>query len=393
MTAPLAIDARRQAQARNYARLRRRLFFADLALAALILAAWLALGWAGALKAALLTWTTNEWVLVGAFGAVFYLSFQVFELPLGYYSSFVLPHRYDQSTQTLGGWLKDLALETALTAALGLPLLEAIYWLLRVAGPAWWLWAGAGYVALVIVMSFLAPTLIMPLFNKYVPLGPEHSELVERLRQLAARAGTRVSGVFRFDLSKRTKAANAALTGLGATRRILLGDTLLNEFTVDEVETVIAHELGHHVHRDIPVGIAISAVVNLAGLGLAALILNAGAAALGFTGPADIAALPLLALALGVFGLVTMPISNGYSRWREVRADSYALEATGKPQAFANAMTRLANQNLADADPEPWVVFLLHSHPPIRQRLAHASAWEATHSLAPNATGANRITL
>jgi len=372
---PLAIDARRQTQAREYARLRRRLYFADLALGAVILAAWLGFGWAAALRTALLGWTSNDWLLVAAFGAVFYLSFQIFELPLGFYTGFVLPHRYDQSTQTLGGWLKDLALETALLAALGLPLLEGVYWLLRVTGAAWWLWAGVGYIALVVVISFLAPTLIMPLFNKYVPLGPEHAELVERLRQLATRAGTRVSGVFRFDLSKRTKAANAALTGIGGTRRIILGDTLLNEFSVDEVETVIAHELGHHVHKDIPVGIAVSAVVTLAGLWLAALLLNAGAAALGFGGPADVAALPLLALALGVFGLVTMPVSNGYSRWREVRADRYALDSTRKPQAFANAMTRLANQNLADADPEPWVVFWLHSHPPIRQRLAHASAW------------------
>lgn len=383
VTAPLAIDARRQDQARAYARLRRRLFFVDLALGAGILLAWLGFGWANALKAALLGWTTNEWLLVAAFGAVFYLSFQVFELPLGFYTGYVLPHRYHQSNQTLGGWLKDLALETALTAALGLPLLEALYWLLRVTGANWWLWAGAGYVGLVIGLSFLAPSLIMPLFNKYVALGPEHAELVERLRRLAERAGTRVSGVFRFDMSKRTKAANAALTGLGGTRRIILGDTLLNEFSVDEVETVIAHELGHHVHRDIPVGIGVSAVVNLAGFGLAAAIMQAGAAALGFTGPADIAALPLLALALGVYGLVTMPISNAYSRWREVRADTYALDATRQPQAFANAMTRLANQNLADADPEPWVVWLFHSHPPIRHRLAHASAWEAAHRTTP----------
>ncbi len=381
MTEAIVIDARRQTQARAYARVRRRLFFADLALGAGILAAWLGFGWAAALKTALVDWTNNEWLLVAGFGAVFYLSFQVFELPLGYYSGFVLPHRYDQSNQTLGGWLKDLALETALSAALGLPLLEAVYWLLRVTGAAWWLWAAGGYMALTIVLSFLAPTLIMPLFNKYVPLGPEQAELVERLRQLATRAGTRVSGVFRFDMSKRTKAANAALTGIGGTRRIILGDTLLSEFSVDEVETVIAHELGHHVHKDIPVGLAVSAVVTLVGLWLAALILNSGVAAFGFDGPSDVAALPLLALALGVFGLVTMPIGNAYSRWREGRADSYALDSTRKPLAFANAMTRLANQNLADADPEPWVVFWLHTHPPIRQRLAHATAWANAHSV------------
>ena len=382
VSVPLEIDAHRQAQAREYARLRRRLFFVDLAAAALILAAWLGLGWSAALKTALLGWTSNDWLLVAAYAVIFYLSFQVIELPLGYYTGFVLPHRYGQSTQTLGGWLKDLALETILSAALGLPLIEALYWLLRVTGDAWWLWAGAGFAALTVILSFVAPTLIMPLFNKYLPLGPEHGPLVERLQQLAARAGTRVSGVFRFDMSRRTRAANAALTGLGGTRRIVLGDTLLNEFTIDEVETVIAHELGHHVHRDIPVGIVVGAVVNLAGFGVAALMMRLGTAALGFSGPADIAALPLLALALGAFGLVTMPVSNGYSRWREVRADTYALEATRKPQAFADAMTRLANQNLADADPEPWVVFLLHSHPPVRQRVAHAAAWAAAHPAA-----------
>ncbi|MCC7359132.1 MAG: M48 family metallopeptidase [Anaerolineales bacterium] len=385
MSAPLEIDVHRQAQAREYARLRRRLFFVDLAVTALILTAWLGLGWAGALKAALLGWISNEWLLVAAYGVIFYLSIQVFELPLGYYTGFVLPHRYGQSNQTLGGWLRDLALETMLSAALGLTLLEALYWLLRATGDAWWLWAGAGFAALTVGLSFVAPTLIMPLFNKYVPLGPEHATLVGRLQHLAERAGTRVSGVYRFDMSRRTKAANAALTGLGGTRRIILGDTLLNEFTVDEVETVIAHELGHHVHRDISVGIVVGAIVNLGGFGLAALIMRAGTKALGLAGPADIAALPLLVLALGAFGLVTMPVSNAYSRWREVRADTYALESTRKPHAFADAMSRLANQNLAEADPEPWVVILLHSHPPVRQRVAHAAAWAEAHATATTA--------
>jgi STE24 endopeptidase len=182
-----------------------------------------------------------------------------------------------------------------------------------------------------------------------------------------------VSGVFRFDMSRRTKAANAALAGLGGTRRIILGDTLLNEFSADEVEAVIAHELGHHVHRDIPLGILVSSGLTLAGLYLASLALDRGAAFFGFAGPADIAALPLFALTLGLFGVLSLPLNNAYSRWRERRADAYALDATRKPQAFADAMTRLANQNLADADPEPWVVWLLYSHPPIRDRVAQAS--------------------
>jgi STE24 endopeptidase len=365
-------------RARQYARLRRRVFFLDLALAGLVALAWLAFSWSSALAASLRALTQNEWLLVAAFGIVFYLSFQVFELPLGFYSGYVLPHRFGLSTQTLLGWLRDLALEWGLTAALGLPLLEGVYWLLRAAGPRWWLWAGAGAAALAVLLSWVAPALLLPLFNKFVPLGAEHADLVHRLQRLAERAGTRVSGVFRFDMSRRTRAANAALTGLGATRRIILGDTLLDAFAPDEIETVIAHELGHHVHRDIPVGIVFSTALTFAGLFLAARALEGGTRLLGFAGPADIAALPVLALVLGAFGALTLPLNNAYSRWREVRADQFALAMTGKPQAFANAMTRLANQNLADADPEPWVVFFFYSHPPIRDRLALAAASAGT---------------
>jgi STE24 endopeptidase len=375
MTVPV-LDSARQHQAKEYARLRRRLFFADTAVSTLILLAWLFLGWAAGLKAWLSALTQNEWWLVAGFGALFFLSVETLELPLAYYAGFVLPHRFGMSTQTRWGWAKDQLLGLALSAVIGLPLLEGVYWLLRVSGPNWWLWAALGYIAFGVVMSHLGPVLIMPLFNKYAPLGEEHAELIRRLKDLAAQAGTRVSGVFRFDMSKRTRAANAALTGLGNTRRIILGDTLLNEFTVDEVETVIAHELGHHVHRDIPLGIAVSSLFALAGLWLASLTLDWGAALFGFAGPADIAALPLFALTLGAFGLVMMPLTNAYSRWRERLADQYALRATRKPDAFASAFIRLANQNLGDADPERWVVFLFASHPPIRERVEAARRFQ-----------------
>jgi STE24 endopeptidase len=371
---PLTLDPERQTKAKEYARIRRRLFFVDLAFSGLVTLAWLIFGWAKALEVWLLTFTQNDWLLVAAFGGIFYLFFEILDLPLAYYSGFTLPHRYDQSNETVGGWVKDQLLGLLLSALIGLPLLEGIYWLLRVTGSVWWLWAAGGYLLFAVVLSNLAPVLIMPLFNKYIPLGEEHAELIARLTALAQRAGTKVSGVFRFDLSKRTKAANAALTGIGNTRRIILGDTLLNEFTTDEIETVIAHELGHHVHRDIPVGIVVGGAISLIGLYIASLVLNWGATAFGFSGPADIGALPLFGLTMGLFGLLTMPLNNAYSRWREVRADTYALETTHKPQAFINAMTRLANQNLADADPEPWVVFLMYSHPPIRDRVALAAS-------------------
>jgi len=179
--------------------------------------------------------------------------------------------------------------------------------------------------------------------------------------------------VFKFDMSKRTKAANAALTGIGNTRRIILGDTLINEFTPDEIETVLAHELGHQVNRDIPLMIIFGTLSTLVSLYLASLALNWAVGYFGFTAPADPAALPALMLILSIYGLVTMPLDNAFSRWRERLADGYSLQATNQPGAFASAMTRLANQNLSEVDPEKWVVFLFYSHPPLNERIAMAN--------------------
>ncbi len=250
--------------------------------------------------------------------------------------------------------------------------LEVIYAALRAFPDTWWLWAAGFLLLFSILLTNLAPVLLMPLFNKFEPLGEEHTELVARLTRLVEEAGAPVRGVFKFDMSKRTKAANAALTGLGSSRRIILGDTLLQEFSPDEIETVLAHELGHHVNRDIPTGILIQGGITLTGLWLASLGLKAGVAVLGFQGVGDIAALPLFLLVMGAYGLLTMPLMNAYSRWREQRADEYALQLTHKGEAYASALTRLANQNLSEIEPEPWIEFLLYSHPSLGKRIKHA---------------------
>ncbi|MCP4519716.1 MAG: M48 family metalloprotease, partial [Delftia sp.] len=204
------------------------------------------------------------------------------------------------------------------------------------------------------------------------PLADEHQALAERLVALAERAGTRVRGVYRIDMSRRTKAANAGLMGLGRSRRIVLGDTLLDEFTPDEIETILAHELAHQVHHDLPLGILAQALVTFVGLWLASLALTWGAGRLGLEGVDDVAGLPWLALVLGGFGLLTTPLVNTWSRWRERLADRYAVQLTGAPQAFASALVRLSDQNLAEVEPPAWVVFLLYSHPPVGQRIAAA---------------------
>ena len=366
------LDPEKQEQAIEYARIRRRLMLGDLALGGIYALLWLVTGWSIALRDYLLGLTNNDWLLVAGFILVFGGIYFLIDLPLGYYSSYVLPHRYGLSTQILKGWIGDQVKSVLVGGVLGLLVIEIIYFVLRISPNLWWLWAGIILLFFNVILANLAPVLLMPLFYKFVPLEEEHADLVARLLNLAERAGTRVRGVYKFDMSRRTKAANAAITGLGNTRRIILGDTLIEEFTPDEIETVLAHELGHHVHRDIPIGILVESVITLGGLYLASLVLEWAVAALGYTGVSDIAAMPLFVLVMGAYGLLVMPLGNAFSRWREIRADEYALKMTGKGEAYASALTRLANQNLAEADPEPWVESLLYSHPALGKRIAMA---------------------
>ena len=368
-----SVDPEKQEQARQYARIRRRLWLLETLASAIYVLAWLLFGWGKALAGWLRTFTTNDWLLVLGFILIFGGIASLLELPLGYYSGYVLPHRFGQSTQDFKGWVMDQLKGLLVSAPLGLIVLELVYLALRLTGGWWWLWTGAGMLVFSVILSNLAPILIMPLFNKFVPLGDEHAELAERLMKLAERAKTKVRGVYKFDLSKRTKAANAALTGIGNTRRIVLGDTLINEFSPDEIETVLAHELGHHVHKDIPILMGFGTVMTLGGLYLASLALHWAAGYFGFAGPADIAGLPALGIVLGAFGLLTQPLDNAISRWRERMADEYALQSTGKAQAFASAFVRLANQNLGEVDPEKWVVYLFYDHPPLGERIRMAS--------------------
>lgn len=366
------LDPERQKLAIEYARIRRRYMLLDLLLGTSLLLAWLLLGWSTLLRDWIFSWTQNPWLAILVFGGLFGGAFTILDLPLSYYTGFILPHRYRQSNQDLKDWVIDQIKNLAISAVFGGILLEIVYLILRTAPNSWWLWTAGILLIFNVLLTNLAPIFLFPIFYKFTPLEDDFQDLTTRLLDLAEKSGTHVAGVYRFDMSKRTKAANAALTGLGNTRRIILGDTLLDEFQIDEIETVLAHELGHQKNHDIPLGMIFQTILTLGGLYLTSLGLIWGSSVLGFESVSDIAALPLFALFLGLYGLITMPISNAFSRWRENLADEFALNLTGKAEAYKSALTRLTNQNLAEIDPEPWVEILLHSHPALSKRIQRA---------------------
>jgi len=385
-TLPAAtLDAARQAQARRYARQQQRLSLINLGLSALLIGVLLFGGLSFGLRDAVAFAPAWEPVAgwlparVGVYALALFLAAFIIGLPLSYYSGYVLPRRNGISTQTLRGWVIDEVKGLALSLVFEILAIEGVYALLALSPQWWWLWAGAAMLCVTVLLANLAPVLLLPLFYKLTPL--EDGEVKRRALTLADRAHTRVRGIYRMNMSARTTAANAMVTGLGSTRRIVIGDTLLNNYTPDEIEVVVAHELGHQVHSDIPRLIAVQTVATLGGLYIVSVVLASTLRAFPqYHGLADPATMPLIAATLGAFGLVTLPLTNGFSRWVEHRADVYALESTRMSGAFISAMTRLANQNLSEVDPSPIIEFLLYNHPSIGRRLAFGHAWEKTQS-------------
>lgn len=314
----------------------------------------------------------SPWLRLIAVAAIYGFALELLTLPLDFWSGFLLEHRFQLSNQSLAGWLLKRIKGYLVGAPIALGLLLGLYALLWFSDELWWVYAALGLLLFTVVMGRIAPVLILPLFYKVTPL--DNADLLGRLRHLAEGTGLTIEGVYRLGLSAETKKANAALTGLGRSRRVLLGDTLLEEFSPEEIEVVFAHELGHHVYRHIVKMMALSVVLTAGGLWLVDVILRHAAPKLGYDGLADPAALPLLLLVLTVFGLLLAPAQNALSRFFERQCDQYALDRTANPDAYRSAFTRLARMNKSDPDPNRFVVWLLYDHPPIRERLAMAHA-------------------
>ncbi|MCX6135009.1 MAG: M48 family metallopeptidase [Ignavibacteriales bacterium] len=309
----------------------------------------------------------NDYGVLLVFTAALGVAEVILTLPLQYYSGFYLEHKYNLSNQTLSAWMWEGLKGSLVSIPIVVPLIAVLYYCVRTFGSLWWLPVGSLLFLVSVVLARLAPVLILPLFYKFKPL--KDGELKTRILTLCHNVGMPVQGVFVFDMSKNTKKANAAFTGIGKSKRIILGDTLVANFRDEEIESVFAHELGHYKLRHIAVMMALGTVSSFFGLYLTALVYAHSLTWFGFVSLDQIAALPLLALWLGVYSLVANPITNMISRAHEYAADRFAVRLTGNAEALGNSLKKLASINLADVSPHPWVEFLFHSHPSIEKRI------------------------
>lgn len=313
-----------------------------------------------------------------AFFTLFALGSWLTSLPLAFVSGHVVERRFGLTRQTPSGWLSDQIKGLVLGVLLQTPLLTASFPVIRRRPRDWWLVLSAAAVPFTVLLSNLAPVLLMPIFNRFTPLRNE--DLGQRVRLLATRSGVRVGEVYEMDMSRQSEKPNAMFTGIGNTKRIVLGDTLLARFAPDEIEAVVAHELGHQVHGDIwrLIGVGSGLGFGLAWLlaRLAPPVLSRTSEETGVSDPGDEAALPVLAILMTLLGFVVMPLQAAFSRAVERRADRFALDLTRDGGAYARAMEKLAVQSLADPDPPRAVVFMLASHPPIAERIQTAREWE-----------------
>jgi len=371
-------------EVRRYNRIRRWLGIADFAVAFVFLVVLLVTGWSGSLRDLAYRMGFDNYSLSLFMYLLLLLAIsKALGIGLDYYG-FRLEREYRLSTQRFRSWLWDEIKSFLVGLVLGSIVVELLYFTIRHWPEYWWLLAWVLFMALFIVLAQLAPVVLFPIFYKFEPLDDE--DLRRRLVMLSQRAGTRVRGVYRWRLSEKSSKANAALTGLGATRRIILADTLLDNYSPEEIEAVLAHELGHHVHRHILKSILVQAAVTFVGFWAANWVLHYAIDhhLFEFEQISDFADLPLFALVSVALSFLLMPILNAYSRFNERQADRYAFESLSSVEPFISSMNKLADQNLAERAPSKWVEWVFHSHPSISRRLEAAEAWGRAQGASPH---------
>jgi len=331
----------------------------------MLLFVWL--GYSLRLENFLSNFISNSYLLFITFLFVIGIVGSVLSSPISYYSGFYLEHKYNLSNQTFGKWIWENFKGLLVSLIIGIPILLIFYFSLNYFGNSWWLPFAIIMFFVSVVLSQIFPILILPIFYKLTPI--EDETLKEKIRLLGHRAGINVENVYKFNMSKNTKKANAAFTGLGKTKRIILGDTLLDNYSIEEIETVIAHELGHYKKKHIVKNILIGTASSFLTLFLISLLYENSLSWFGFDSIAQVSALPLLALWSMLIGIIQTPLGNILSRKFEFEADEYAVIETKNPSAFKNTLEKLTDQNLGDKEPHPFVEWFFYSHPSIKNRV------------------------
>ena len=369
-------DALSLPNARSYQRVKLTMSIVSMALNVVIPLVFLLSGGSEAIRNLAEGWTSSSALVVVLFLLVTGVGFQIIEFPLEMYSGFIVEKQFGLGKVSIGSWIYDWLKGTLLQSLLLVGLISGMYWLLRSQPDTWWLWAAIGATILVIILMALVPVLLMPLFYKFEPI-PE-GELKGRLFDLADQIGTHVQGIYVWHLGDKTSKANAAVTGWGRTRRIIISDTLIESNSIEEIEVVMAHELGHHVRWDVWKMLAVSTALIFISFFVIDLALAAWIDSLGLRSIDDIAGLPLVLIVGAGVSLVALPFSNWLSRKAETAADLYALNLTGMRDEFISAMNKLGDQNLSQKSPNAIVEFLFHSHPSIQHRIDRANSWTPT---------------
>lgn len=357
-------------KAKQYEKIKLSLSIFSTVLSITLLILFVVLGYSEQLRTAIYGWAENPYLRLLIFIFILGAGFSVISFPMSYFGDFWLEHHYDLTTQKFTGWIWEKAKGFLVGIVLGVPILLAFYYFLLNYPETWWFWTATVLFFFSVIIGKIAPIVIMPLFYKFEKLNDEN--LLQRMQILAEKGKFSLQGVYRFNMSKTTNKANAAFTGLGKSKRIILGDTLLEKFNTDEIEGVFAHEVGHYAHKHIIQGVIIGTISSNLTLYIAYISLNFVVAYFGFMGIADLAALPVLSLIMTAISLISSPLTNMLSRANERQADTYAIKNSSNPEAFISALTKLAESNLADPSPHPIVEFLFHSHPSIGKRVEFA---------------------
>ena len=331
----------------------------------MLLFVWL--GYSLKLENFLSHYISNAYLLFISFLFVIGIVGSILSFPMSYYTGFYLEHKCNLSNQTFWKWIWENFKGLLVSLVIGIPILLTFYYALNTFYSLWWLPFAIIMFFISVVLSQLFPVLIFPIFYKITPI--EDEILKEKIKSLGQKAGINVENVYKFNMSKNTKKANAAFTGLGKTKRIILGDTLLSNYSIEEIETVIAHELGHYKKKHIVKNILIGTASSFLTLFIIAFLYQNSLSWFGFESIKQVSALPLLALWSMLIGIIQSPLGNILSRKFEYEADEYAVIETKNPLAFKNTLEKLTDQNLGDKDPHPFVEWFFYSHPSIKNRI------------------------